>query len=152
MLKCTTVFLAMISVFLMPMGVLSEFSTSPDPEAEVDKVCTSYNLGWFNPDEASVDPKKDADGNPTKACSEYEDEGECEDATVDYAIEEADNCDTDPPYDIDKYNRYWWCTTEKEIVPNGSCLWESDECTDDTSYDEDTLYYTSKCTTSQQDW
>ena len=150
MLKFTTVFLAMIAVFLMPMGVLSEFSTSPDTEQVFNEwVCTNYSI--FFPDEASVDPKKDADGNPTKACSDYKDEGACEDATVEYDITEAGTCNAYPPYPLDKYNQYWWCETEKEIVPNGSCNWESGACIDDTSYEGDTLYYTSKCTTDRID-
>ncbi len=141
MLKPTTVFLAIIAVILIPMGVLSEFSTSPDTETVVDGlVCNTVAVVLL---EAIVEPVKDADGNPTKACSDYG-KVDCEEATVEYDIQEASTCNFYQPYQLDGY--YWYCTTEKKIVPNGKCKLDPDgNCIDDTSYEGETLYYTSKC-------
>ena len=157
------VFLAIIGVFLIPMGVLSEFSTDPDPDEEIDglvcgplidilskPVTTLEVIAHFEFLEASVKPKKDADGNPTKACSDYG-EDDCADATVEYDITEASGCEYTPPFPA-PYGEYWYCVTEKKIVPNGSCIWVNGNCTDDTSYEGETLYYTSKCSFDHFEW
>ena len=143
MLKPAPVFLSIIAVILIPMGVLSEFSTDPNPDMSIDGLICNTSDEDFQ--EASVEPKKDADGNPTKACSDYG-EADCGDATVEYDIIEASTCNTLPQYkELYDLYYYWVCSTEKEIVPNGSCKLVDGNCTDDTSYEGATLYYTSKC-------
>ena len=146
MLNLTMVLFILMAFFLAPPSILSD----SEEEIALHKMCG-------DPTESSVDLAKDADGNPTKGCSDYRGV-ECEGKTAEYVVTEAAGCTEDA--ESPGYPYYYYCITEKKEIKNGTVSCEVDEglpeddpkCTDGDDYSITGVFYKHKCESSQMSW
>lgn len=147
MLNLTMVLFILMAFFVAPPSILSGSSDSED-EIALHKVCG-------DPTEKSVDLVKDADGNPTKGCSDYR-AVECDGKTAEYTVTEAAGCTEDA--ESPDYPYYYYCITEKEEIKNGtvSCkvtrVGDDLKCTDGDDYSTTGVFYKSKCQSRLMSW